>query len=39
MSRMFNKQYGLVTFDDGSMIQREELSVVFSVSKGYNQLL
>ncbi|XP_069133665.1 ecdysone-induced protein 78C-like isoform X2 [Argopecten irradians] len=30
MARMFNKHEGILTFEEGNMIQREELSVVFS---------
>ncbi|XP_033751290.1 ecdysone-induced protein 78C-like [Pecten maximus] len=30
MARMFNKHEGFLTFEEGNMIQREELSVVFS---------
>lgn len=32
MARMFNKAEGCLTFEDGSIIQKEELGVVFSVS-------
>ncbi|ESO91576.1 hypothetical protein LOTGIDRAFT_122023 [Lottia gigantea] len=32
MSRMFNRNENLVTFEDGSMIHKDELSVVFSVT-------
>ena len=32
MAGMFNKFDGMFTFEDGSMIQRDELSVVFTVN-------
>lgn len=37
MARMFNKAEGCLTFEDGSIIQKEELGVVFSVSLGCSQ--
>ena len=32
MARMFNQMENYVTFEDGSMIHRDELSVVYAVS-------
>jgi len=36
MARMFSQEDNVVTFDDGSMIQKDELAVVYSVSINYH---
>lgn len=38
MARMFNKAEGCLTFEDGSIIQKEELGVVFSVGSAQSQI-
>ena len=39
MARMFNQMENYVTFEDGSMIHRDELSVVYAVSIRFGKII